>query len=152
VAQGFTTLPDFLRQIAEKERQWAKLNTLVAAAAAQPRSVQKKLHIQEEDNNNNNKTMAKEHNSETAPALHIDKRTLETNATNDMAPCRGLDGVTTSCIIEIASDSEPIQVEDTATEVESDTSVQSCGIMPGIGPLERESTHCNQGPNDSEYC
>jgi hypothetical protein len=39
-AQGFTTLPDFLRQMAEKKKQQSKLDALVAVAAAQPRSMQ----------------------------------------------------------------------------------------------------------------
>ena len=109
-AQGFTTLPDFLRQMAEKKKQQSKLDTLVAVAAAQPRSMQTRWQIQEEEEEEGDgSTMAKEHNSKTASELHVHKHTLETNATTDIAQPCGFDGVTTSCIIEVASDPEPIQ-------------------------------------------
>ncbi|KAH8979352.1 hypothetical protein EDB92DRAFT_1821065 [Lactarius akahatsu] len=47
-AQGFSTLPDFFRQKAEKEQQEARLAALVAAHSAQ-RSVQPKQYILEEE-------------------------------------------------------------------------------------------------------
>ncbi|KAH9027895.1 hypothetical protein EDB85DRAFT_1892794 [Lactarius pseudohatsudake] len=47
-AQGFSTLPDFFRQKAEKEQREARLAAMVAAHSAQ-RSVQPKRYILEEE-------------------------------------------------------------------------------------------------------
>ena len=148
-AQGFTTLPDFLRQMAEKTKQQAKLDALVAVAAARPRSMQTRWQIQEEEEEaGDDSTMAKEHNSKTASALHIHKHTLETIVTTDMAQPRGFDGVTTSCIIEVASDPKPIQNDVERLETQSELS----GIMSRSSSLEREHAHHIQGPSDSESC
>jgi hypothetical protein len=54
-AQGFTTLPDFLKQMSEKEKRQARLAALVAAATTsnqasnQPGSKQPGLWIEEEE-------------------------------------------------------------------------------------------------------
>ena len=89
--------------------------------------------------------MAKEHNSKTASELHIHKHTLETNATSDMAQPCGFDGMTTSHIIEVVSDPEPIQND---VETQSELS----GMMSRFSSLEREHAHHIQGPSDSKSC
>ena len=134
-AQGFMTLPDFLRQMAKKTKQQAKLDALVAVAAAQPKSMQTQWEIQEEEEEaGDNLTMAKEHNSKTASALHIHKHTLETIATTYMTQPCGFDGVTMSCIIEVASDPKPIQNDVKRLETQSKLS----GIMSRSSSFERE--------------
>lgn len=111
-AQGFTTLPDFLRQQTEKSEKKARIAALVAATtAAQSRSMQQRPYVLEEEEASEpeDEITAEEDNlnPRIASTFRIYKHTPETSATSDMAQPRGLEGTTTSCVIEISSESEP---------------------------------------------
>ncbi|KAH9161478.1 hypothetical protein EDB89DRAFT_1913864 [Lactarius sanguifluus] len=85
-AKGFTTLPDFFRQNVEKEDWQARLNALVAAAAASwCRSMQQRQEEEEEEGEG------------------------EAEASRDDTIAAGM-----PCIFKITSHSEPIQVDNTA--------------------------------------
>ena len=94
-AQGFTTLPEFFQQKAEKEKQEARLRVaaLVAAATAtvRSRSMQHRPYVLEEEEVSGDKTTAEEGHPKTTSASHIHKHTLKTSATGGMAHPRGLD-------------------------------------------------------------
>ena len=114
-AQGFTTLPDFFRQkaekLAEKEKRDTRLGVLVAAATAQPSSGQKITYIhKEEGDTSGDKITDEESDPKITSTLHINELTLETSAASDMAQPRSLDGATMSCVVETTS--EAIRIED----------------------------------------
>ena len=115
-AQGFTMLPDFLRQKAEKAEREARLAALVAAAlaaatAARPRSTQQNPFVLEEEETSEDEVMANTGNPKTKSVFHTHERTPETSVTSDRVQHRGLDGASTPCVIE--NTSEPIPVKDT---------------------------------------
>jgi hypothetical protein len=143
-AKGYVTLPDFFVRVAVKAEQKAKLDALVAAAAAEPRSMQNKLKIQEEEESEpEDRRTAEKHNLETAVALHNHKHTQEPNASKDMGQQCGFDGVDTSCVIEIDSESEP-------TQVESEPSGSSPIESERVHHIEDESKHAHHIEDKSD--
>jgi hypothetical protein len=153
LAQGFTTLPEFFRQKAEKDKQQARLNALVAAVARPrqgPRPNTQRLYIQDEDEEDEIiEITAERRNSEIASGSHNHKRTPEASVENDTAQPRGLDGVTSSRIVEVTP--EPVQVKYGAG-VQSEPSTSS-DTMSGFRPfdtLESERAHCIRDPSISK--
>ena len=114
-AQGFMTLPNFFAKVAEKEKQKAKLDSLVAAAAVKPGSVP--YNQQQKESELGDKTTAKDCNSKTTFALHNHKHIMEPSASRDTVQHHGLDGVSTPRVVEI--NPKPIEAkEDPENETE----------------------------------
>ena len=145
-AQGYVTLPNFFVRVAVKAEQKAKLDALVAAAVAKPRSMQNALNIQEEEESeqediqvDQDRRTAEKHNLKTAVTLHNHKHTPEPNASKDMRQRCGFNGVDTSCVIEI--DAEPIHVES-----------KPSGTVSRLGPLESERACHIEDRSDAGSC
>ena len=148
-AQGFTTLPDFFMQkaekLAEKEKCDTRLAVLVAAATTQPSSRQERPCIQQEEEMSGDEITAEEGNPKIASTLHINKHTLETSATSDMAQPCSLDGATMSCVVETTS--KTIQIED-----DDKGQSEPSGTAGGFSSQERPCTPNNHSPSDSRPC
>lgn len=82
-AQGFTTLPDFLRQKREKAEREGKLAALVAAAiAARPRSA-RHVTLEEEEGSGDDSEMVVEKSNPMPCVIEVDSEPIEVEDSED---------------------------------------------------------------------
>lgn len=149
-AQGFATLPEFLKRVEEKKQQQARLSALVAAATTATRSKQGGQYNLEEEEE---LPVVEKDSSKNVTALHTHKHMLETSPTSNMEQGHGLGNVITTCVVGITPRPKPlpelIQIDD--SNEDRDESEPS---DTAYGSASRESAHVlrSQIQSDPELC